>query len=73
MKSNISAAANGFFCLFFFYWNSLHSRLNVATMRHVVTRKRSTERLKDTGNLFRKNLYTVKRCLLILDLKPFRS
>ena len=27
-----------------------------ATMRHGVTRKRSTKRLKQTGNLFRKNL-----------------
>ena len=27
---------------------------------------------KHTGNLFWKNLY-LKRCLLILDLKPFKS
>ena len=38
-----------------------------------VTRKRKTKILKHTGNLFKKNLYTVKRCLLILNLKPFRS
>ena len=31
-----------------------------------------TERLQHTGNLFRKN-FRVKRCLLILDLKPVRS
>ena len=29
---------------------------SAATMRHLVTRKRSTKRLKLTGNLFRKNL-----------------
>ena len=40
------------------------------TKRHGVTRKRCTKRLKHTGNLFRKNLQN--RCLLILDLKPFR-
>ena len=38
-----------------------------ATTRYGVTRKRSTKRLKHTGNLF-----TVNRCQLILDLKPFR-
>ena len=32
-----------------------------------VTRKRSTKKLKHTGNLFREN--PVTRCLLILDLK----
>ena len=40
-------------------------------MRHGVTRKRSTRRLKHTGSLFRKK--DVKRCLLILDFKPQRS
>ena len=43
-----------------------------ATMRHGVTRKKSTGRLQHTGNLFRKN-FRVKRCLLILELKPLRS
>ena len=42
-----------------------------ATTRHGVTRKEAQKRLQDTENLFRKNL--VKRCLLILDLKPLRS
>ena len=41
-------------------------------MRHGVTRKRSTERLQHTGNLFRKN-FRNKRCLLILQLKLLRS
>ena len=41
--------------------------------RHGVTRKKAQKRLQDTENLFRKNLHTVKRCLLILDLKPLRS
>ena len=41
-------------------------------MRHGVTRKKSTGRLQHTGNLFRKN-FRVKRCLLILELKPLRS
>ena len=38
---------------------------STATTRHGVTRKRSTKRLKYTGNLFRKNL--------ILYLRPLRS
>ena len=39
-------------------------------MRHRVTGKRNTKkRLKRTGNLLR-GKSTVKRCLLILDLKP---
>ena len=42
-----------------------------ATIRHGVTRKRSTKRLKHTGNLFRKNLQL--KDVLILDLKPLRS
>ena len=39
----------------FFNWDSLHARLD-STMRHGVTRTRSTKRLKHTGHLFRKNL-----------------
>ena len=38
---------------------------------HGVVRKRSTKRLEDTGNLFRKNLQL--KGLLILVLKAFRS
>ena len=42
-------------------------------MRHEVTGKRSTKRLK---HRYRKSVEkepTVKRCLLILDIKPLRS
>ena len=36
--------------------------------------KKSTKRLKNTGNVFRKNLQLKsEKCLLILNLKPFRS
>ena len=50
---------------FFFNWDSLHARLN----SH---KKRSTKKI--TG--YRKSVskeHTVKRCLLVLDLKPLRS
>ena len=43
------------------------------TTRHGVTRTEAQKGLQDTENLFRKNLHTVKRCLLILNLKPLRS
>ena len=43
-----------------------------ATKRHGVARKRSTKRLKDKGNLLKKNPQSI-RCLLALDLQPFRS
>ena len=33
-----------------------------ATLRHGVTRERSTKRLKHTGNLFRKNLHLKDVC-----------
>ena len=33
-----------------------------ATIRHRVTRKRSTKRLKHTGNLFMKNLQLIGVC-----------
>ena len=50
----------------------IHSILGgTATARDGVKRKRSTRTLKHTGNLFRRS--RVKRCLLILDLKLFRS
>ena len=42
-----------------------------ATTRHEVTRKRRTKRLKHTENFFKEP--TVNRCLLILDLKSFKS
>ena len=38
-----------------------------ATTKDGVTRKRSTKRLKHTGNLFRRNLQLVNWCLLVLD------
>ena len=41
-------------------------------MKHGVSRKRSTKRLKYTENQIRKKLL-LKRCLLILDRKPFKS
>ena len=42
---------------FFFFWIGINSMQDwIATTRHGVRRKRSTKRLKHTGNLFRKNL-----------------
>ena len=62
-----------YFSLFFFLIG-IHSMQDwTATAKHGVTTKRSTKRLKHTGNLFRKNLVVKEHsCLLILDLKPFR-
>ena len=48
---------------------SLYTRLK-QPLRGIELRKRRAKRLKRTGNLFGKNS---ERCLLILDLKPFRS
>ena len=57
---------------FFFFLIGIHPMQGwTATKRHGVTRKKAQKRLQDTENLFTKNL--VKRCLLILDLKPLRS
>ena len=57
----------------FFFLIAIHSMQGLtATMRHGVRRKRSTKKI--TGN--RKSVQTectVKRCLLILDVKPLRS
>ena len=48
---------SGFFCLFVCFFNGIHSmQVWTATRRHGVTRKRSTKRLKHTGNMFKKNL-----------------
>ena len=46
------------FVFFSFDWDSLHARLNshYKASGWSVTRKRSTKRLKHTGNLFIKNL-----------------
>ena len=41
-------------------------------MKHGVTRKRSTKKLNHKENCLETEP-TVKRCLLILDLKPLRS
>ena len=46
-----------FYQFFFFFSIGIHSMRDwTATMRHGVTRKRSTKRLQHTENLFRKNL-----------------
>ena len=46
-----------FFVGFSFFLIGIHSMQGwTATTRHGVTRKRSTKRLKHTGNQFRKNL-----------------
>ena len=46
-----------------FFLIGIHSMQGwTATMRHGVTRKRSTKRLKHTGNLFRKNLQLKDVC-----------
>ena len=42
-----------------------------ATTTHGVTRKRNKKIKAYTKSVYKKP--TVKRCLLILDLKPFRS
>ena len=46
-----------------FFWNGIHCMQDwTATMRHGVTRKRSTKRLEHTGNLFRKNIQLKDVC-----------
>ena len=50
-------------CLFFFFLIGIHSMQGwTTTTRHGVTKKRSTKRLKYTGNLFRKNLQLKEVC-----------
>ena len=45
------------------YLIGIHSmQARTATTRHGVTRKRSTKRLKHTGNLFKKNLQSIGIC-----------
>ena len=63
------------YIILFFYWNSLHARLNSLHSLHAATSKyglagKSTKRLKHTGNLFRKNMQL--KVVLILYLKPLR-
>ena len=49
--------------VFFFFWIGINSMQDwIATTRHGVMRKRSTKRLKHTGNLFRKNLQLKDVC-----------
>ena len=60
-----------FFLFFFFNWDSLHARLN---SRYQAWSYKKEITKKITG--YRKSVQkepTVKRCLLILDLKPLRS
>ena len=52
-----------FFFFFIFFKIEIHSMQGwTATKRHGVTRKRSTKRLKHTGNPFRKNLQLKDIC-----------
>ena len=54
------------------FWIRIHSMQGwKATTTHRVTRKRSPKRIKHTRNLIKKKL-KVKRCLFILDFKPFK-
>ena len=49
--------------LSFFFLTGIHSMQGgTVTTRHGVARKRSTKKLKDTGNLPRKNLHPVGVC-----------
>ena len=57
--------------IFFFNWDSLHPKLN-SHYKAWSYKKKKHKKIK----AYRKFLYkvsTVKRCLSILDLKPFRS
>ena len=69
MSSSISSSFERFSnWLRIFFFNGIHSMQGwTATMRHGVTRKRSTKRLEHTGNLFRKNLQL--KNMLLLDLR----
>ena len=56
---------------FFFNWDSLYTRLK-SHYRHEFTKKKKHKKV----NVYRKSVKkepTVKRCLLILDLKTLRS
>ena len=56
----------------FFNWNLLHARLN-SHYEAWNYKKKKYKRLKHMENLFRKKVQIKKRCLLILNLQPFRS
>ena len=47
---------------FFFFLIGIHSMQGVKHAKHRVTRKRITNRLKDTGNLLRKNPQSIGVC-----------
>ena len=52
-----------FMCPNFFFLIGIHSMQGwTATTRHGITRKRSTQRSKHTGNIFRKNLQLIGVC-----------
>ena len=51
-----------FLCAYFFLIGIHSMQGSTVTTRHRVTRKRSTKRLKHTGNLFRKNLQLKAVC-----------
>ena len=56
----------------FFNWGSLYARLNSHYEAWSYKKKKNRKKIK----AYRKSLQkepTIKRCLLILDLKPFRS
>ena len=56
---------------FFFKWDSLHARLNSHSTAWSYKKKKH-KKIKAYRKSVKKEP-TVKRCLLILDLKPFRS
>ena len=58
-------------CVFFLNWDSLHAKLN-CHYEAWSYKKRSTKKITGYRKSVQKEL-TVKRCLLILDLKPHRT
>ena len=69
-KNNNFAIMTASPIFFFFNWNSFHARLN--SYYKAWSYKKKKHKIK----AYRKSVQkepTVKRCLLILDLKPFRS
>ena len=69
---NLHLDNHNFFLFFVFNQDLLHARLN----SHYKTRKRKKKKKHEKIKAYKKSLYkelAVNRCLLILDLKPFRS
>ena len=61
------------FWIFFFNWNSLHPRLSSHSEAWNY-KKNKHKKVKSYRKFFLERTYSlVKRCLLILDLKPHRS